>query len=158
LRRRLDPRAIEHAADGHGRAARDGRRHGQPSTTGEADKPAPELESDPRAATSRPELWRWQPRLTRFWIDCPRPPAALILHRRAAAMTVVRDHSPLTTHHSPLRHLLGLEGLDAAALGRILDLAETFVTPDDAPAPKRDDLKGAVVANLFFEPSTRTRT
>jgi aspartate carbamoyltransferase catalytic subunit len=66
-------------------------------------------------------------------------------------MTADRDRSTLTG-------LLGLEGLDAATLTRILDLAETFVTPDDAPAPKLDDLKGAVVANLFFEPSTRTRT
>jgi aspartate carbamoyltransferase catalytic subunit len=80
-------------------------------------------------------------------------------------MTAVRDHSALgaptaggSTQHSALGNLLGLEGLDAATLNRILDLAESFVSPEDAPAPKRDDLKGAVVANLFFEPSTRTRT
>jgi aspartate carbamoyltransferase catalytic subunit len=73
-------------------------------------------------------------------------------------MSVVRDHSPLTTHHSPLRHLLGLEGLDRPTLNRILDLAETFVGVGESGNPKRDDLKGTVVANLFFEPSTRTRT
>jgi aspartate carbamoyltransferase catalytic subunit len=65
-------------------------------------------------------------------------------------MTAVRDDSAL-------RHLLGLEGLDANQLHRILDLAETYVGVGDT-APKRDDLKGAVIANLFFEPSTRTRT
>jgi aspartate carbamoyltransferase catalytic subunit len=74
-------------------------------------------------------------------------------------MTAVRDHSPLTSHHSPpLRHLLGLEGLDRDTLTCILDLAETYVGVGEGGTPKRDDLKGTVVANLFFEPSTRTRT
>jgi aspartate carbamoyltransferase catalytic subunit len=77
---------------------------------------------------------------------------------RAAAMTAVRDHSPTTTHSTPLHHLLGLEGLDPPTLNRILDLAEAFVGVGEGTSPKRDDLKGAVVANLFFEPSTRTRT
>jgi aspartate carbamoyltransferase catalytic subunit len=73
-------------------------------------------------------------------------------------MTAIRDHSPPATHRSPLRHLLGLEGLERPDLGRILDLAESFVGVGEGASPKRDDLKGAVVANLFFEPSTRTRT
>jgi aspartate carbamoyltransferase catalytic subunit len=58
----------------------------------------------------------------------------------------------------PLTHLLGLEGLSRDSLTRILDLAETFVGVGEGGTPKRDDLKGTVVANLFFEPSTRTRT
>jgi aspartate carbamoyltransferase catalytic subunit len=73
-------------------------------------------------------------------------------------MSTVRDHSPLTTHHSPVKNLLGLEGLDRSTLNRILDLAETFLGVGEGGNPKRDDLKGTVVANLFFEPSTRTRT
>ena len=73
-------------------------------------------------------------------------------------MSAVRDHSALGTQHSSLKNLLGLEGLDPPTLNRILDLAETFVGVGEGTSPKRDDLKGAVVANLFFEPSTRTRT
>jgi aspartate carbamoyltransferase catalytic subunit len=73
-------------------------------------------------------------------------------------MSAVRDHSALSAQHSSLKHLLGLEGLSAHDLNRILDLAETFVGVGEGGNPKRDDLKGAVVANLFFEPSTRTRT
>jgi aspartate carbamoyltransferase catalytic subunit len=77
---------------------------------------------------------------------------------RAAAMSAVRDHSALCTQDSALKNLLGLEGLDRPTLNRILDLTETFVGVGEGTSPKRDDLKGAVVANLFFEPSTRTRT
>jgi aspartate carbamoyltransferase catalytic subunit len=73
-------------------------------------------------------------------------------------MTVAAPDSPHTTRHSPLPHLLGLEGLPRPTLNRILDLTETFVGVGEGGTPKRDDLKGTVVANLFFEPSTRTRT
>jgi aspartate carbamoyltransferase catalytic subunit len=57
-----------------------------------------------------------------------------------------------------MKHLLGLEGLPAAALTRLLDVAETFAGVGVGVVPKRDDLKGKVVVNLFYEPSTRTRT
>ena len=56
-----------------------------------------------------------------------------------------------------MKHLLGLEGLSAAALTHILDVAETFAGVGVGDVPKRDDLKGKVVVNLFYEPSTRTR-
>lgn len=56
-----------------------------------------------------------------------------------------------------MKHLLGLEGLPAAALTRIFDAAEGFVGVGAGDVPKRDDLKGKVVVNLFYEPSTRTR-
>lgn len=56
-----------------------------------------------------------------------------------------------------MKHLLGLEGLSAAALNRILDAAEGFIRVGVGDVPKRDDLKGKVVVNLFYEPSTRTR-
>ncbi len=56
-----------------------------------------------------------------------------------------------------MKHLLGLEGLSAAELTRLLDTAETFAGVGVGDVPKRDDLKGKVVVNLFYEPSTRTR-
>jgi aspartate carbamoyltransferase catalytic subunit len=56
------------------------------------------------------------------------------------------------------RHLLGLEDLSRAELETLLDTAEEFVDVSQGGGQKRDDLKGKVVVNLFFEPSTRTRT
>jgi len=56
-----------------------------------------------------------------------------------------------------VKHLLGLEGLPAAELSRLLDAAERFTGVGVGDVPKRDDLKGKVVVNLFYEPSTRTR-
>ncbi len=56
-----------------------------------------------------------------------------------------------------MKHLLGLEDLSADEITRILNDAEGFVGVGVGTIPKRDDLKGKVVANLFFEPSTRTR-
>lgn len=56
-----------------------------------------------------------------------------------------------------LRHLITLDGLSRDELVALLDLAQFYVrTPGDLPA--RDQaLGGHTVANLFFEPSTRTR-
>ena len=56
-----------------------------------------------------------------------------------------------------MKHLLGLEELSAADMTRILDAAERFLGVGFGDVPRRDDLKGKVVANLFYEPSTRTR-
>ena len=55
------------------------------------------------------------------------------------------------------RHLLGLEDLSRSEIETILDTAEEFVDEGQADRKKRTDLKGQVVVNLFFEPSTRTR-
>jgi aspartate carbamoyltransferase catalytic subunit len=52
------------------------------------------------------------------------------------------------------RHLLGLEGLDASAIRSFLSLAHTF----ESARSVKPVLAGRVVANLFFEDSTRTRT
>lgn len=56
-----------------------------------------------------------------------------------------------------MKHLLGLEGLSAAELTQLLDAAKRFLGVGVGDTPKRDDLKGKVVVNLFYEPSTRTR-
>ena len=56
-----------------------------------------------------------------------------------------------------MKHLLGLEGLSAAEVTRLLDTAGRFLGVGVGDVPKRDDLKGKVVVNLFYEPSTRTR-
>src|SRR5881392_918424 len=61
------------------------------------------------------------------------------------------------THQWDRRHLLGLEDLSRQELLTILDTAEQFVG-DGELRRKRADLAGKVVVNLFFEPSTRTRT
>ena len=62
------------------------------------------------------------------------------------------------SHDGRLQHLLTLEGLGAAALKTLLDQAERFrTTPGDTPR-RHDALVGRTVVNLFFEPSTRTRS
>ncbi len=56
-----------------------------------------------------------------------------------------------------LRHLLTLEGIGRPLLTSLLDRAEAFrVAPGEAPR-RHTWLAGRTVANLFFEPSTRTR-
>lgn len=55
------------------------------------------------------------------------------------------------------RHLLGLQQLERAEIELILDHAAEFKRLQQQRA-KLDHLQGIVVANLFFEPSTRTRT
>jgi aspartate carbamoyltransferase catalytic subunit len=56
-----------------------------------------------------------------------------------------------------LRHLLTLKGFDKNLRIDILDDAEQYLTgPGCLPARSRS-LAGRTVANLFFEPSTRTR-
>src|SRR5207248_616657 len=56
------------------------------------------------------------------------------------------------------RHLLDLEDLSRAEIETILDTAESLVEVSQRRRKKLSTLKGEVVANLFFEPSTRTRT
>lgn len=56
------------------------------------------------------------------------------------------------------RHLLGLEQLSAAEITTILDLADQFHVLTEGGSKKLTVLNGTVVANLFFENSTRTKT
>jgi aspartate carbamoyltransferase catalytic subunit len=55
------------------------------------------------------------------------------------------------------KDLLGLEELTAAEIVSVLDTARTFREVLDRPIPKVPSLRGLTAANLFFEPSTRTR-
>ena len=52
--------------------------------------------------------------------------------------------------------MLGLEGLSAAHINTILDKAQSLIG-ENGKIIKIKDLKKTVIANLFFEPSTRTR-
>ena len=57
-----------------------------------------------------------------------------------------------------LRHLLTLEALPRERLVALLDRAEAMRAASDEGARPLDLLAGRTVINLFFEPSTRTRT
>jgi len=57
-----------------------------------------------------------------------------------------------------LRHFLSIEGLPRQTLIDILDTAESFVSVHAQSVKKVPLLRGKTVVNLFFEPSTRTRT
>jgi aspartate carbamoyltransferase catalytic subunit len=56
------------------------------------------------------------------------------------------------------RHLLGIAGLDAEEITLILDTAEAMKEIGGRAIKKVPTLRGRTVVNLFFEPSTRTRT
>jgi aspartate carbamoyltransferase catalytic subunit len=56
-----------------------------------------------------------------------------------------------------LRHLLTLETLPKAQLERLLERSQSFVRPLGAAPPLSGLLAGKTIANLFTEPSTRTR-
>lgn len=57
-----------------------------------------------------------------------------------------------------LRHLLAIDGLPKSLLTRILDRAERYASGPGQGMRKLPLLHGKTVINLFFEPSTRTRT
>lgn len=56
-----------------------------------------------------------------------------------------------------IRHLLGLEGVDAEDISLILDTAVSFKEVLSRSIPKVPTLRGVTIVNLFYEPSTRTR-
>jgi aspartate carbamoyltransferase catalytic subunit len=73
-------------------------------------------------------------------------------HKRALD---VPDIAPVTLRS---RHLLGIDGLDAGEISLILDTAEAMKEIGTRSVKKVPTLRGRTVVNLFFEPSTRTRT
>src|SRR5215468_8327637 len=56
------------------------------------------------------------------------------------------------------KHLLGIRELSAGEITHLLDTAETFRDVSRREIKKVPALRGRTVINLFFEPSTRTRT
>ncbi len=56
-----------------------------------------------------------------------------------------------------LRHLLTLEDLSRSELEMLLERAQYYSRQSGDAAPRSDVLTGVTVANLFTEPSTRTR-
>ncbi|MGD8514101.1 MAG: aspartate carbamoyltransferase catalytic subunit [Granulosicoccaceae bacterium] len=60
--------------------------------------------------------------------------------------------------HGRLRHFIAIEGLSREILTEILDTAESFAGVSEKNVKKVPLLRGRTIANLFFEPSTRTRT
>jgi aspartate carbamoyltransferase catalytic subunit len=56
------------------------------------------------------------------------------------------------------RHLLGISELSAEEITLVLDTAEAMKEIGTRPIKKVPTLRGRTVVNLFFEPSTRTRT
>ena len=66
--------------------------------------------------------------------------------------------NPQLNRNGELHHLLSLEGLPAAVMRQILDTAQSFVGVTEREVKKVPLLRGKAVFNLFFEPSTRTRT
>ena len=57
----------------------------------------------------------------------------------------------------PMRHLLGIEGLDRGAITAILDLGNHFKRVNQRRMKKVPTLRGVLVVNFFVEASTRTR-
>src|SRR5262245_7861622 len=62
-----------------------------------------------------------------------------------------------TRPNGTLGHLLTLEGLSKPQIEALLTRAQKFVKPVGEPPVQKKALAGVTVANLFFEPSTRTR-
>jgi len=66
--------------------------------------------------------------------------------------------NPQLNAQGALQHLLSIEGLPRNILTQILDTADSFVGVTEREVKKVPLLRGKSVFNLFFEPSTRTRT
>ena len=67
-------------------------------------------------------------------------------------------HNPQLNANGELVHLLSIDGLPRENLLQILDTAASFVGVTEREVKKVPLLRGKSVFNLFFEPSTRTRT
>ncbi len=72
--------------------------------------------------------------------------------------TTLTPPSPAQTLQWTKKDLLGLRELSAEEIRLILQTAESFREISLRPIKKVPALRGKTVVNLFFEPSTRTRT
>jgi aspartate carbamoyltransferase catalytic subunit len=79
-------------------------------------------------------------------------------HAPADAMPRVDTPYPQAAASLRSRHLLGIAELDADEILLILDTAEAMKEIASRPIKKVPTLRGRTIVNLFFEPSTRTRT
>jgi len=68
------------------------------------------------------------------------------------------SRNPQLNAKGALQHLLTIEGLPREILTHILDTAASFINVTKRDVKKVPLLRGKSVFNLFFEPSTRTRT
>ncbi len=68
------------------------------------------------------------------------------------------NRDPQIDSNGKLVHLLSIEGIPRDILISILDTARSFVSVTEREIKKVPLLRGKSVFNLFFEPSTRTRT
>ena len=68
------------------------------------------------------------------------------------------NDNPQLGSKGELQHLLTIEGLPVELILTILDTAKSFVNIAEREVKKVPLLRGKSVFNLFFEPSTRTRT
>jgi aspartate carbamoyltransferase catalytic subunit len=75
-----------------------------------------------------------------------------------ATLMEVQAETPMTTTTWNKKHLLDLESLSREEILGILDTAASFREVSDRSRKKVPALQGKVVVNLFFEPSTRTRS
>jgi aspartate carbamoyltransferase catalytic subunit len=78
----------------------------------------------------------------------------------AGTLVRITNNENMTAQTRPdgsLRHLLTLEGLPKAQIETLLTRAQKFVKPIGQPPVQKKSLAGITVANLFTEPSTRTR-
>jgi len=73
-------------------------------------------------------------------------------------MTTTSIDTPAAAAALKSRHLLGIAGLEADEITLILDTAVAMKEIGGRAIKKVPTLRGRTVVNLFFEPSTRTRT
>ncbi len=69
---------------------------------------------------------------------------------------MTQDFSQLD-RNGRLRHLITLDGLDPGLIRELLDRAQGYLCLPGQLPPRGGDLRGWTIANLFAEPSTRTR-
>ena len=71
---------------------------------------------------------------------------------------MAQSHNIQLDDQGRLRHFLTIEDLSREILTEILDTAESFAGVSERSVKKVPLCRGKVIANLFFETSTRTRT
>ena len=70
----------------------------------------------------------------------------------------LRDSHVQLNEDGSLRHFLTIDGLSQSLLTEIMENAERFIDFGQRKIKKAPLLRGYTIVNLFFEPSTRTRT